>query len=188
MGGAAKPRTRLTLFVEGVFYPGDPTVVHSCIASLVAGPRAGIHLADMWEPQIVLRYQPDSLGYEWAALSPFLRAGRAEASTPTGRPVRKGGHCPGTRILSPLPAIRQRGARLGGQIRPTHPSQALDLQTSFQHLSLKTSLVIEVIDDGGLQLYEDGSMVQVAMLEGKQTFQALVEGKPIVSDQLLAKW
>lgn len=44
-----------------------------CIDELLKGPASIDQLKNSSEPQILHRYQPDSLGYVWAALLPFVR-------------------------------------------------------------------------------------------------------------------
>jgi hypothetical protein len=56
-----EPTWRLALF-EG-FFPDTSRGVHSCIDNLIDGPESISGLASLWEPQLVRRYQPDSLGY-----------------------------------------------------------------------------------------------------------------------------
>jgi hypothetical protein len=51
------------------------------------------------------------------------------------------------------------------------------------------NLALQAIDDGGIQLQAvgTGQILQVALLEGKRTFQVIVDGRPCVSDQVLGQ-
>lgn len=62
---------RLALFDDADF-PRSAKGVHDCIDRLVDGPAAGF--GDQYEPWIVQRHQPESLGYTWAALARLLHA------------------------------------------------------------------------------------------------------------------
>lgn len=75
-----KPQRRLSLFVDGDFFPGSARGVHECIDRLIAGP--GTSIMKLSEPQIVQYCQPDSLGYVWAALAEFLREDQANMKEP----------------------------------------------------------------------------------------------------------
>ncbi|KAH8155936.1 hypothetical protein CIB48_g12310 [Xylaria polymorpha] len=66
----SKPMPELPL-LSG-FFP-DLASVHDCVAKLIEGPQSLGAIKNNSEPQIVQRYQPDSLAYVWAALVPFLR-------------------------------------------------------------------------------------------------------------------
>ncbi|KAM5353091.1 hypothetical protein ACJZ2D_017025 [Fusarium nematophilum] len=59
---------------------------HPCIAELIDGPASINALKNGSEPQIVQQYQPDSLGYVWAAMLPFVRAGARSDAAAAGAP------------------------------------------------------------------------------------------------------
>lgn len=46
---------------------------------------------------------------------------------------------------------------------------------------------IHAIDDGGIHFYVAENPVQVALLESKRAFKTIVNGVPIISDELLAQ-
>lgn len=54
----------------------------SCIRQLIDGYGPNSDLATLQEPQIIRRYDPDSLAYVWAALSAFLRLQAPEVPGP----------------------------------------------------------------------------------------------------------
>jgi hypothetical protein len=62
-----------------------------------------------------------------------------------------------------------------------------DERQTYNYSARRATRLVEAIDDGGLQLFNGDSTLQVAMLEGKRTFQAVIDGRPIVSDGLLAQ-
>lgn len=48
---------------------------------------------------------------------------------------------------------------------------------------------VHAVDDGGVQFFdkENGSLVQVALVEGKRTFQKIVNGEAVITDEFLAQ-
>ncbi|RDA84249.1 hypothetical protein CP532_1991 [Ophiocordyceps camponoti-leonardi (nom. inval.)] len=70
-----EPRKRLPLFESRRLLPNNPGETSACIKALVQGPESVDALKYWMEPQFVQHYEPDSLGYVWAALTPFVRAG-----------------------------------------------------------------------------------------------------------------
>lgn len=52
---------------------------------------------------------------------------------------------------------------------------------------LARSHPVHAVDDGGIQVFIEGTTRQVALLEGKRTFQKIVDGKAIITDELLAQ-
>ncbi|RDA95151.1 hypothetical protein CP533_1942 [Ophiocordyceps camponoti-saundersi (nom. inval.)] len=48
--------------------------IPACTKALIQGPKSISALQYQVEPQLVKLYQPDSLGYIWAALASFMRA------------------------------------------------------------------------------------------------------------------
>ncbi|KND87279.1 hypothetical protein TOPH_08076 [Tolypocladium ophioglossoides CBS 100239] len=78
-----EPAKRLPFFNN---FSRDLGTTHGCIADLLKGPASIDALKTSSEYQIVRRYQPDSLGYVWAALLPFVRPGPEETSPPAASP------------------------------------------------------------------------------------------------------
>ncbi|KAM4061390.1 hypothetical protein HRG_013105 [Hirsutella rhossiliensis] len=70
-----EPKKALPLFESRRLLPRDPRNTNACINALVQGPESIDALKYQVEPQLVQHYKPDSLGYVWAALAPFVRAG-----------------------------------------------------------------------------------------------------------------
>ncbi|KAL7946513.1 hypothetical protein V8C42DRAFT_320874 [Trichoderma barbatum] len=63
-----------------------------------------------------------------------------------------------------------------------------DARLTHRYQTIVENTTVEAIDDGGLQLLgRNGVLFQVALLEGKRAFQTIVDGKPKVSDELLAQ-
>ncbi|POR34194.1 Uncharacterized protein TPAR_05587 [Tolypocladium paradoxum] len=119
----SEPSVWLAL-LNGLFR--DPGTAHECIAELVKGPASIDALKHSSEPQIVQRHQPDSVGYVWAALLPFLRAAARSdppaASTPSTpkqkrerkAPERYGGGVPSDQAdLGSSPDYKQRPTTSG---------------------------------------------------------------------------
>ncbi|UKZ80961.1 hypothetical protein TrVFT333_008726 [Trichoderma virens FT-333] len=233
------------LFLDG-FFPEHLMEVHPCIQDLIAGPL-DLQLAELWEPQIVQLCQPDSLGYVWAALAPFVRAERTSAvergnseegdstegelpstperprrertqavydhfvpsdsfvigsSSPNRPPTSSGAseHSIGYRGKVYAPLLEDATIRLASSfVRCVlNYAQPIDKAGPFVHFRdvrlthrYQTSIenvTVEAIDDGGLQLLgRNGALLQVALLEGKRAFQTIVDGKPRISDELLAQ-
>lgn len=214
--------------------------IHPSIQDLIAGPM-GLQIADLLEPQIIQLCQPDSLGYVWAALAPFLRAESmhvtrrespsVETNPPTPeRPRRERAqpvyenfvpsdsfaigsspnrpptsstaaseHSIGYRGIMSAPLLEDATIRLASCFIQCviNYAQPADKQGPLVHFrderlthryQTQHNTTIEAVDDGGLQLVgEDGDVLQVAMLEGKRTFQIVIDGEPKVSDELLAQ-
>ncbi|KAL6809499.1 hypothetical protein GGI42DRAFT_366187 [Trichoderma sp. SZMC 28013] len=63
-----------------------------------------------------------------------------------------------------------------------------DERLTHRFNTMHHDIVVEAVDDGGLQVVgENGAFIQVAMLEGKRTFQMIMNGEPKVPDELLAQ-
>lgn len=62
-----EPKRGLPLFESRRLLPYSPRNTHACISALVQGPGSIDALKHQAEPQLVQHYQPDSLGYVWAA-------------------------------------------------------------------------------------------------------------------------
>lgn len=60
-------------------------------------------------------------------------------------------------------------------------------QRQMHTITVSEEARITAIDDGGVQIYTGEKILQVAILEGKRTFQNLDDGKPTVSDKVLAQ-
>ncbi|KJZ70522.1 hypothetical protein HIM_10066 [Hirsutella minnesotensis 3608] len=82
----SEPERRLPLFSKGELFPLSCNGVHVVIDGLVNGPQTP--LMKMREPQIVRQYQPDSLGYIWAALAQLLQKPQSSDQS-SDRPVRE---------------------------------------------------------------------------------------------------
>ncbi|EQK97998.1 hypothetical protein OCS_06291 [Ophiocordyceps sinensis CO18] len=61
---------------------------NDCITRLINGPGRLDHLVHSAEAQLVQRFQPESLGYVWAAMRPFMEISAPTTAT-TGRPSRE---------------------------------------------------------------------------------------------------
>jgi hypothetical protein len=59
------------------------------------------------------------------------------------------------------------------------------VSVSYKFSSPKSTLL--AIDDGGIRKFEPGQVRQVALMEAKRCFQAIENGRPTVSDGLLAQ-
>ncbi|PNY27614.1 Uncharacterized protein TCAP_02465 [Tolypocladium capitatum] len=212
------PNQRLPLFSG--FFPQSPRGINPCIDSLIDGPRSVAALAQMSEPQLVRQYEPDSLGYVWAALAHFVRANtnpasaastRAPSNRATNIPDRYGNYAPSNQPIgsSPprppssesdsTPLLEDATVRLAScftrcvlnYAQPPNKSgpfvQFRDERLTSSY-SLDPTHSIRAIDDGGVQLYrETGAVAQVAQLEGKRTFNTIIDGRPVVTDGLLAQ-
>jgi len=223
-----EPKTRLPLFAD--HYPDDATV-EPCIRDLIAGYGSNSKLSNMQEPQIIRQYEPDSLGYVWAALAPFLRAAEAELPVSTSDRSQRHRWPPSENAAYVASDSFQIGSSspnrpesapasessIGFAQTPSAPlledstirlascfircvlnyGQPLDKSSPFVHFrderktynydTTQAQRSVEAIDDGGLQLFNGKEMIQVAMVEGKRTFQTITEGKPVVSDEVLAQ-
>ncbi|KAM4060564.1 hypothetical protein HRG_001878 [Hirsutella rhossiliensis] len=80
------PQRRLSLFVDGGVFPSSPKGAHPYIDRLINGPEPAF--MTMWEPQIVQKCQPDSLGHVWAALAQLLRK-QQDSPAMSDRPTRQ---------------------------------------------------------------------------------------------------
>lgn len=65
----------LPIFQALQLFPDNPTAEHHCLRRLVEGPGNFADLALFSETQFVREFQPDSLGYVWAALNSFVKQG-----------------------------------------------------------------------------------------------------------------
>lgn len=230
------PAVWLPLFNR--FFP-DLSTVHDCIAELLKGPASIDALKSSSEPQIVQSYQPDSLGYVWAALLPFVRAtakpdapAAGATSTPKQQrerkaPERYGGGVPSDQVYlgsSPdyykerpvtsdsdssfssmgyierleAPLLEDATVRLAScfircvlnYAQPENNREAF-LEFRDERLAYSYRLGgsrVHAVDDGGIQVFEKdtGFLRQAALLEGKRTFQKIVNGKPVITDESLA--
>ncbi|KAH8800793.1 hypothetical protein F5884DRAFT_808848 [Xylogone sp. PMI_703] len=203
--------------------------LHPCINSLIQGPREEpAQLRQMAEIQIVRSYQPESLGYVWAALAPLLQQDGGGARTMTSeRPVRERRHPDRDEYVSSAgfqisssPLDRPNTASsapssLGYTEKSSAPlvedftirflsclircvlnySQPLDKESFFvQYRDERLAYIytggdkrLEAIDDGGMKLITPRKTVQVAILEAKRSFQEISEGRPTISNELLAQ-
>ncbi len=233
----SKPMPELPL-LSG-FFP-DLASVHDCVAKLIEGPQSLSAMKNNSEPQIVQRYQPDSLAYVWAALVPFLR-GIAEPdrlaidvpSTPPRKRERKapehyGCGVPSAQInIGSSPDYKQRPATaeshstfssVGYMERPEaplledsvvrlascfircvlnyaqpadDPRPFLEFRDERIHYSheIMGARTVHAVDDGGIQVFikKSGALRQVVLLEGKRTFQKVVDGEAVITDELLGQ-
>ncbi|KKP07149.1 hypothetical protein THAR02_00799 [Trichoderma harzianum] len=63
-----------------------------------------------------------------------------------------------------------------------------DVRITHRYHTSMENKAVEAIDDGGIQLVgRNGTLFQAALLEGKRAFQTIVDGKPKISDELLAQ-
>ncbi|KAL6692145.1 hypothetical protein J3F84DRAFT_384339 [Trichoderma pleuroticola] len=63
-----------------------------------------------------------------------------------------------------------------------------DVRITHRYHTSMENIAVEAIDDGSIQLVRrNGALLQVALLEGKRAFQTIVDGKPKISDELLAQ-
>ncbi|KAJ6445010.1 hypothetical protein O9K51_03412 [Purpureocillium lavendulum] len=218
----SEPVSRLPLF-NGLFV--DPTKESDCIRKLVAGPGSIDALKDSSEPQVVQHHQPDSLGYVWAAMLPFLRTtpparSRAQADTEgssmpkrvSRAPDRYGGGVPSDQVAfgsspdymhsrqqqRPPTSDSDRSYESAGYMERLEAPLLEDatggpfVEFRDERLTYSYSLGqsnVHAVDDGGIRVFDPLRRVtrQVALLEGKRTFQTLVDGKAVVTDELLAQ-
>lgn len=232
-----EPKKSLPLFEA--FLPRDPRNTNACINALIQGPESIDALKYQMEPQLVQHYKPDSLGYVWAALAPFVRAGASPIqSTPSETAVREGpkrvskrpaelqDFIPSDQVtFGSSPDYKHRPATsdsnethssvgyVEGLIAPLVEDATVRLASCFIRCVLNYSqhqdqtnpflyfrderqtysftqgrLSIHAVDDGGIQFIKlDGSHHHVVMLEGKRTLARVIDGIPIVSDELLAQ-
>ncbi|KAM4063449.1 hypothetical protein HRG_011864 [Hirsutella rhossiliensis] len=235
-----EPRKRLPLFESRRLLPGNPRNTNTCINALVQGPESIDALKYRVEPQLVQHYKPDSLGYVWAALAPFVRAGagsiqdalsetaiREASKRASKRPVELQDFVPSDQVtFGSSPDYKHRPATsdshethssvgyIEGLVAPLVEDATVRLASCFircvlnygQHqdqagpflyfrderqtysFSRGKMHMVHAIDDGGIQFIDlDGDHQHVAMLEGKRTFAKVIDGIPIVSDELLAQ-
>ena len=70
--------------------PGSETGIDPCIDALIQGPKKSSEdLQRMSEIQIVHAYEPEGLGYTWAALAPLLRRDQNIRTLTSDRPTRE---------------------------------------------------------------------------------------------------
>lgn len=215
-------------------FPKTLDNVHDNIKKLIEGPPEIFRLAELAEMEIVQQYQPDSVGYVYAAMASILRAeaGRNIDTTLPQTPERP------TRVRSkvkipdtvpsdsfaigsspnrPLSASWESIGSVGYTEAPYAPpveelplhlarcfvrcvlnyGQQLDnsrccvqIRDERLHYTYKTEgKNIHAFDDGGAYLFRpsDDASLQVSLLEGKSSFQAIENGKPSVPDNLLAQ-
>ncbi|AEO70395.1 d7e97f78-b2a0-49c4-900a-46db6049e10d [Thermothielavioides terrestris] len=76
-----------------------------------------------------------------------------------------------------------------GQVLSSPIFEFRDERLTVSHvLAASPRSAIQAVDDGGVRMFHPrGKDVQVAMLEAKRCFQAIDDGKPVVSDGLLAQ-
>lgn len=182
-------------------------------------------------------YQPDSLGYVWAAMTPFVRAGgsiqllpsetasRDVSTRVSHRPPELRDYVPSDQVtFGSLPDYKHRPATsdsnethlsvgyVEGLVAPLVEDATLRLASCFircvlnygQHQDQANPFLyfrderqtssfaddprIYAVDDGGIQYIKpNGQRWHVAMLEGKRTFTKVIDGVPIISDELLAQ-
>ncbi|OAA33899.1 hypothetical protein NOR_08752 [Metarhizium rileyi] len=68
-----EPKKALIFFESRRLFPRNLRKINACIDALIQGPESIDALKFQVEPQLVQHYNPDSLGYVWAALAPFVR-------------------------------------------------------------------------------------------------------------------
>ncbi|KAI0425307.1 hypothetical protein F5Y09DRAFT_352534 [Xylaria sp. FL1042] len=208
----SKPTPELPL-LSGLF--PDLASVHDCVAKLIEGPQSLSAIKNNSEPQIVRRYQPDSLAYVWAALVPFLR-GIAEPdrlavdmpSTPPRKRERKAPdryECgvPSAQInIGSSPDSKQRPATAESHSTfssvgyymempeaPLLEDSVVRLASCFVRCVLNYA---QPADDPRpflefLFITESDDPLQVVLLEGKRTFQKVVDGEAVITDELLGQ-
>ncbi|KJZ69313.1 hypothetical protein HIM_11291 [Hirsutella minnesotensis 3608] len=217
----------------------DPSVMdpNDCIARLIEGPGRIDDVVHGAEAQLVQHHQPESLGYVWAAMRPFLQQSRVlhtEAASQPSRerrpPQRYGGGVPSNQAdLGSSPESGQRPetsasdsdfSSVGYTEKPggllleedtiqlasffircvLNHAQAMDKRDPFLEFRSKRLLYsyrlggpqnafVNAVDDGGIQIYDSKRELlhQVALLEGKRTFQKITDGKADISDELLGQ-
>ncbi|KAM4066592.1 hypothetical protein HRG_000674 [Hirsutella rhossiliensis] len=132
----SEPKRRLALFHS--FYPDNLDKLHPCIKRPISGPGEHAILAEMWEPQCVQQYQPDSLGYTWAALAFFARAEQVKPSPALSeRPKRE--RKPASR---PEEFVTFTNIRIGSS-SPTQPSSGDASDASAGFTSEVTPTLVE---------------------------------------------
>lgn len=227
-------RAKLTLLEK--HFPKTLDNVHNNIKKLIEGPLEISRLAGLAEIEIVQQYQPDSVGYVWAALAPILRAEAGsmqniDTSLPQTpeRPTRvrykvkipdtvpSDSFAIGSSPNRPLSASWESIGSVGYTEAPYAPpveelplhlarcfvrcvlnyGQQLDesrrcvqIRDERLHYAYNTEgKNIHAFDDGGAYLFgpSDDASLQVFLLEGKGSFQAIENGKPSVPDNLLAQ-
>ncbi|KJZ72138.1 hypothetical protein HIM_08403 [Hirsutella minnesotensis 3608] len=218
---------------------GREHFTNACINALVQGPESIDALKYQVEPQLVQHYKPDSLGYVWAALTPFVRAGagsiqdalsdtavREASKRASKRPVELQDFVPSDQVtFGSSPDYKHRPATSGsnethssagyveGLVAPLVEDATVRLASCFIRCVLnygqypdqafpflyfrderqtysfsQGNLHIHAVDDGGIQVIDaNGDHQHVAMLEGKRTFAKVIDGIPIVSDELLGQ-
>ncbi|KAK5998273.1 hypothetical protein PT974_00647 [Cladobotryum mycophilum] len=256
-------RSRLSLLED--FFPTNSRELNPCIDGLIQGPDSISGLVNQCEPQLVQRYQPDSLGYVWAALTRFVRRPipSFQIDAPDQAPDSESEEASGGELELPDhlsdQALSDRASSLGrptqdrrtpdrfadyisssemhvGSSSPNRPSSKSesaqsvgftektagppvedatirlascfircvlsyaqrpskdrpfvhyrDERVSYKYSTSVRNYVVRAIDDGGIQLYREDSFCQVALLEGKRKFLKIINGQPIVTDELSAQ-
>ncbi|KAM4065293.1 hypothetical protein HRG_004378 [Hirsutella rhossiliensis] len=166
-----QPKKRLPLLESGGYLPRDLRNIHACIDGLIEGPESIDALKNKWEPELVQHYEPDSLGYVWAALASFgLAAPLVEDAT--------------VRLAS---CFIRCVLNYGQRRDKTGPVLCFrDERRTYSYAEGKKQ--IHAVDDGSIRLMDPVNTSQhVAMLEVKRTFEKVIEGDPSVSDELLAQ-
>lgn len=236
-----EPKKALPLFKSRDLLPHDLRNTNTCIHALVQGPKSINALKSQVEPQLVQYYKPDSLGYVWAALAPFVRAGDSstqdfpsplgtavrEASKRTSkRPTELQDFVPSDQVtFGSSPDYIHRPTTSGsnethssvgyieGLVAPLVEDATVRLASCFIRCVLnygqlqdqavpflyfcderqtysfsQGNLHIHAVDDGGIRFIDlNGNQQHVAMLEGKRTFTKVIDGVPVISDELLGQ-
>uniref|UniRef100_A0A0B7K864 Uncharacterized protein n=2 Tax=Bionectria ochroleuca TaxID=29856 RepID=A0A0B7K864_BIOOC len=191
----SEPTSQLKLLQP--YYPASSSGFEPCIISLIDGYQ-GVNLAQLQEPQIIRRFQPNRLGY--AALAHLLRSEEVDdhpAAERTQRPSNPSQRDPGMmdwegiQIGSSSPTGPGSSSEPGSSIGYTEAPSAPILEDHFrdvrQTYKFKHSdVVLQATDDGGIQILTRRGPIQVAMMEGKRTFQT-TRGTPVVTDGILTQ-
>lgn len=205
------------------FKPASNAALNECIAALVKGPGPMQLLLHKVEAQLVQHFHPESLGYVWAAMRPFLQHGkdidapaalqpfrerrerrapeRLEAGVPSDEAdfgsSPESEQRPGSSASSTTSSFLSAGyTEKSGELLleedtiqlasffircVLNHTQAIEKPDPFLEFRSKrltytyspgqtTNIVVNAIDDGGIQLFDAGMgrVHQVALLEGKR--------------------
>ncbi|CAH0023417.1 unnamed protein product [Clonostachys rhizophaga] len=130
----SEPTSQLKLLQP--YYPASSRGFDPCINSLIDGYQ-GVNLAQLQEPQIISRFQPDSLGYVWAALAHLLRSEEVDdhpAAEKTQRPSNPSQKDPGM--------MDWEGIQIGSS-SPTGPGSSSESGSSIGYTGAPSAPILE---------------------------------------------